>query len=86
MLRKERGLHTRHHAQKLSTANSTSDRHSKESESACTGTSTAASRWMDWRMILSPRAMLTNLTQLGAALVAVHVGGALQLRLAKVAQ
>ena len=52
------------HAQKLCTVDSKSGRHSKERESSCTGTSTSASRWMDWRTILLPRAILTILTNL----------------------
>ena len=52
------------HAQKLCTVDSKSGRHSKERERTCTGTSTAASKWMDWRTILSPRATLTILTNL----------------------
>ena len=40
-------LQRRHHAHKLSTVDSRSGRHGKERESSCTGTSTAASRWMD---------------------------------------
>jgi hypothetical protein len=60
----DRRLQRRHYAQKISTMDSTSGRHSKERESSCTGTSTAASRWMDWRMILSPRPILTILTNL----------------------
>ena len=86
MILMERGLQKHHHAQKLCTVDSSSGRQSKEREVACTGISTALSRWMNWRMILSRRTILTILTQLWAALVAVHVVGALQLRLAKVAQ
>ena len=59
-----RELQRRHHAHKLSTVDSRSGRHGKERESSCTGTSIAASRWMDWRTILSPRAILTILTNL----------------------
>ena len=80
-----RELQRRHHAHKLSTVDSMSGRHSKERERTCTGTSTAASKWMDWRTILSRRTILTNLTNLSAAVAAVHVIGALRFRLAKVA-
>ena len=57
-------LQRRHHTHKLSAVDSRSGRHGKERESSCTGTSTSASRWMDWRTILSPRAILTILTNL----------------------
>jgi hypothetical protein len=57
-------LQRRHHAHKLSTVDSRSGRNGKERESSCTGTSTSASRWMDWRTILLPRAILTILTNL----------------------
>ena len=86
VVRVARELQRRQHAQKLCTVDSSSGRQSKEREVACTRTSTALSRWMNWRMILSRRTILTILTQLWAALAAVHVVGALQLRLAKVAQ
>ena len=57
-------LQRRHHAHKLSTVDSRSGRNGKEREGSCTGTSTSASRWMDWRTILLPRAILTILTNL----------------------
>jgi hypothetical protein len=47
MLLMERGLQKQLHAQILCTVDSTSGRHNKERESACTGTSTAPSRWTD---------------------------------------
>ena len=59
-----RELQRRQHAQELCTADSKSGRRSKERESSCTGISTAPSRWMDWRTILSRRTILTNLTNL----------------------
>ena len=59
-----RELQRRQHAQELCTADSKSGRRSKERESSCTGISTAPSRWMDWRTILSRPAILTILSNL----------------------
>ena len=47
MLLMEHGLQQQLHAQILCTVDSTSGRQHKERESACTGTSTAPSRWTD---------------------------------------
>jgi hypothetical protein len=64
MILMEHGLQKQPHAQRLCTVDSTSGRHINERESVSTGSSTAASRWMDWRTILSQRTILTILTQL----------------------
>jgi hypothetical protein len=64
MILMERGLQKHHHAQKLCTLDNSSGRQSKERVGACTGTSTAPSRWMDWRTILSRRPILTIFTNL----------------------
>ena len=60
----EHGLQKQPHAQKVCTVDSTRGRHNKESESACTETSTAPFRWMDRIISIARSPILTILNQL----------------------